>query len=524
MDIKLLLAPVFCVLTKNVGEYENFPNISLASLKAYINGHYQSQVIDLNARLLKNNHDLFHQLYLFDETRYRPLQYLNKEQVKQLEYFNFSDLPDLSLLLSLTGEDIGYKKISSIDFLGLNDDQARELVDQIDQETEKDLQQVSQDCHIFALSIFQSNIYYAACLAKKLKKKNKDNVVIFGGPSLAYLPLVKLLLKLGICDYIILGEGEKSFLQILDYLLKGQGSLPGVKNLAYKNDGEVLINEGCDYIENLDLLPEPDYSDYDLSFLQKTGTPVAFSRGCPYQCSFCSAANFWPAFRTMSVSRSIEIIKQYVEEKQIKKFFIFNPTVNVSEKWLNDLCLELIKADLQIDWSGSFRAQNLSQETIANLKKSGCNYVDLAIENVDQKILDKMNKGITVRKAVAVIADLLLSGIKLRLHLIVGFPGEKWHNFLKNLNFLKSFLQKVPAGSYYNFYISELFIDTNSAIFKKPDQYGIKIRKLDINPTVDLPFKKELQDLNIKWFIDNEYRDQTYLKVKLMNKLKQGKN
>lgn len=522
MDIKLILAPVFCVLTKNVGEYENFPNISLASLKAFLNGHYQSRIIDLNARLLQDNHDLFHQLYLFDETRYRPLQYLNKEQAKQLEYFNFSDLPDLSLLLSLTDKKIDYKKINASDFLGLNDEQARGLIDQIDRETEKDLEQVVPDCHIFAFSIFQSNIYYAACLAKKLKKLNNKSIVIFGGPSLAYLPLVKLLLKLGICDYIVLGEGEKSFLQVLDYLIKDKGDLSAIKNLAFLKNGEVLINEGCDYIANLDQLPAPDYSDYDLSFLQKTGIPVALSRGCPYKCSFCSAANFWPAFRTMSVSRSIEIIKQFVKEKQIKKFFIFNPTVNVSEKWLNDLCLELINADLQIEWSGSFRAQNLSQETIANLKKSGCAYVDLAIENVDQEILDKMNKGITVKKSVAVIAELLRAGIKLRSHLIVGFPGEKWQNFLKNLNFLKSFLQKVSVGSYYNFYISELFIDTNSAIFKNPEQYGINVKKIDLALDKNSPVKKELQDLNIKWFIDDEYREQTYLKVKLMNKLKQG--
>jgi len=154
--------------------------------------------------------------------------------------------------------------------------------------------------------MFPEQFYASALIARILKELNKDIKIVFGGyvSNIGYKELLSNLF----IDFIALGEGEKSLLGLMK-ALNGEQKLQQVTNLAYRENGKIVTTEP-EMITNLDELPFPDFSDFDLnSYFSPAPIVSTFSsRGCYWRrCAFCvHHKSYFSKYRTVSVTRVVD--------------------------------------------------------------------------------------------------------------------------------------------------------------------------------------------------------------------------
>lgn len=247
------------------------------------------------------------------------------------------------------------------------------------------------------------------CLRKSGTWKGK---IIIGGPhtSVATTPFPDSV------DFIVLGEGEHAILDIVE----GKQS-PGIV------DGKLF--------ENLDDLPRPAYDifmahkpAYDTSVNCFPETPVFTmntSRGCPFSCKFCSVQGVWGRqYRFCSAERIIEDIDWLIKDFQIQGVYFREDNFTASLNRVNRFCELLLNKNRKIRWLCESRVKPLSRETMALMAKAGCRWLYLGCESGSQKVLEQINKQISVQDIRNVIKWGKELGIKCYTSWVIGTPGE----------------------------------------------------------------------------------------------------
>ena len=271
--------------------------------------------------------------------------------------------------------------------------------------------------------------YEAINLIKKLAPKTK---IILGGCHATIM--YKQLLKNFPIDAIVLGEGEET---IID-LLKNFDNLKKVKGIAFMHKNQLIKTAPRDFIKDLDSLPIVEHN----RFINKD-SKVAFvftSRGCPYNCSFCSASLHWKRicrFRsTSSVIKEIEhLLLNYPNLEEIR-FMDDNFTMNNDR--VIEICKEMIKRKLKIKWRCSGRVYPLSKEMIKWLDKAGCIMIGFGVESGSQKLLNEIGKNQTREQIIDAYKTIYEnSKITPDTFLIVGLPGENESTINETIDLIK---------------------------------------------------------------------------------------
>ncbi|HIE33736.1 MAG TPA: radical SAM protein [Candidatus Altiarchaeales archaeon] len=151
---------------------------------------------------------------------------------------------------------------------------------------------------------------------------------------------------------------------------------------------------------------------------------------------------------TDSVIREIE----YVKSLGIRNFFFFVETFTLDKKFVLELCKEIVKKNLNIKWVCNSRVDTVNQEMLDWMKKAGCWLISFGIESGDQKILDNVNKGITVEQSRKAIEMASRTGIATVGHFIFGLPGETKESIQKTLK-----LSRELPLNFAEFYIATPF-------------------------------------------------------------------
>lgn len=284
---------------------------------------------------------------------------------------------------------------------------------------------------------FSTQISNAVEISRICRDVNPKIKVIFGGPhtSVRY----NKLLKDDLCDLCVVGEGEETFLEFVEKLKSGH-SVKGVAGLAYKERGRVYYKPRR-FIDNLDDLPLPAYNlinvnDYikspylyiDRSRIHKNSISMITSRGCPYNCVFCSIRlHMGQGFRHNSPEYVIKHIKLLIERYGIRNFHFEDDNISFSAKRFERILDEIINNKIKIKWDtpNGIRADTLNKELLNKIKKSGCKELIIAIESGSQRVLDDViRKKTSLDKIMEVIRECKRLGIKLSSFYVIGFPGE----------------------------------------------------------------------------------------------------
>ena len=288
---------------------------------------------------------------------------------------------------------------------------------------------------------FTSQIDSAIHIAGLAKGFDKNIVTVIGGPHLA-VDGKNLLEKNQCLDIGVRGEGELIFLELVKKIEKSQ-PISDIKSIYCRNNsGAVVENDFGGFINNLDDLPYPAYHliDLDLYFdliekglkirpqTQKRSISMITSRGCPYNCIFCSIhLHMGKMFRAHSPAYVINHIKYAAEEYGVKHISFEDDNFSLDLNRAKTILRGIIDNRLKITWDtpNGVRADRVDGEFIQLVKKSGGRELVFGLESGSQRVLDKIiEKNLKLDEAIESIKLCQKNHIKTRAFFVIGFPGE----------------------------------------------------------------------------------------------------
>lgn len=311
----------------------------------------------------------------------------------------------------------------------------------ISKDSHKEFQEVMSDYKPDFVGItFVTPLFISAYeLCKRIKRNYPDVIVIGGGVHSTILP--KEALTKGQFDVVVMGEGEEALVELV-----GNKKWSDIKGIAYKKDKEVVINPSRPLIENLDDLPFPAWHLYDIpkyfsSYLNCRKNPVGpieTSRGCPFNCCFCSKAIFERSFRVKSAERVVDEIERMLE-LGFKEIHIWDDNFSADMERAKLICDLIIKKGLKFPWNifNGLRVDRIDEELLSKLKKAGCYRTAIGIESGNQEVLNQVGKNITLEKVRKAVSLIKKAKIECMGFFILGLPGETEKTMQDTINFAK---------------------------------------------------------------------------------------
>ncbi|MGA2765616.1 MAG: radical SAM protein [Spirochaetia bacterium] len=262
--------------------------------------------------------------------------------------------------------------------------------------------------------------------------------VVYGGPHATFLP--EEALEHG--DYVITGEGETGFPLLAD-ALNGGCSFHDVPGLVWKEDGVLNRNPAAAPIEDLDSLPFPDFSLLDMGSRRKMGIqgpgrstiPMQTSRGCPFDCTFCSVTGmFGRHYRHRSTESVIAELSRYSSKKHI--IFFYDDNFTASPRKTKELLREMIRRRLGFQWSTQVRSDIAKDPEMLDLiVQAGCTSLYIGFESVDPQALREMKKSQSVDDIRFAIREIRRRGIHIHGMFVFGFDSDTPQSARATVNF-----------------------------------------------------------------------------------------
>ncbi|MFC1809606.1 B12-binding domain-containing radical SAM protein [Candidatus Omnitrophota bacterium] len=279
-------------------------------------------------------------------------------------------------------------------------------------------------------------------VAKAIKKNSSKTVVVFGGIHASILP-ERILDECEECDYVVIGEGEKVLLSLIN-TLQDKNDIFNVPNIAYRKNGVACMSQRQPMSVDVDELPLPDYSLINMDHYvphpgnYKVLPTFSFyaSRGCPFLCAFCSAnIVMGKKVRYKSVDRAIDEIKVLINDYNAKGLIFQDSTFTINRTWVKEFCQRMIDEKINVVWRANTRADCLDRETLHLMKEAGCYRVNIGFESGNQETLDFLQKGTTIKQNLEAVKMLEEIDLELGASFILGLPNENMSHVLKTIEF-----------------------------------------------------------------------------------------
>ncbi len=273
----------------------------------------------------------------------------------------------------------------------------------------------------------------------KIAKIAKDygSTVVIGGPHPTLCP--EDTLKNDSVDFIIIGEGEIGFYELVDAIYHNK-PYENISGIGYKDkQGKIVITPKDNWITDLDSLPFPDRSIFKLDKYAHRALTVTATRGCPYKCANCQPALniLCGKFRMRSVDNVIdEIVKECILKYRIRYIHFVDNDLTVNKKWITEFCNKLIELKLDIFWNIQGRVNTLDSHLMDLLKKAGCTTVSIGIESGSENIINQvLNKGIDLKSTKKLVDYAREIKFPIHVWLMIGIPGETKHDIENTINY-----------------------------------------------------------------------------------------
>lgn len=268
------------------------------------------------------------------------------------------------------------------------------------------------------------------------------NLLVAGGPQPTLNPEDFL------CDFdiAVLGEGEETLLELVNEVRSGKEASK-IRGIAYKESrrSRIKINPSRGFIQDLDSIPFParemfdneSYKNYYSRNYWYTTTSVMTSRGCPFQCDFCSRPVFGNVFRTRSAANIVDEMETVLALGYDRIWFA-DDCFTLNRKRLVSICDEITRRHVRIGWECLSRVDTIDKEVAQKMKQAGCVRMFFGIESGNDSILALMKKDATTGQAKEAVHIAKQTGINVGAFFIVGYPGENEETVLNTVRFASS--------------------------------------------------------------------------------------
>ena len=273
----------------------------------------------------------------------------------------------------------------------------------------------------------------ARMVAEEVQRSFPGALLVLGGEHGTAVP--DYVLGNSRFDVVVLGEGEITFLKLLEARRNGE-SLSTIKGLAFNSGG--VVNTGLSpRRRDINNIPRPDWDSFPIEEYiarhQSNGInlgrsmPLLATRGCPYRCTFCSNESMWTTRYVPRDPKSVvDEMEFYVRKYDVSNFDFQDLTPAVKRRWAVEFCSELIRRDLNITWqmpSGT-RAEIFDEKVAGLMACSGCRAFAFAPESGAPKILQSIGKKVDMDKLLEAVRIAVGHGFKLSCFIVIGFPNE----------------------------------------------------------------------------------------------------
>lgn len=275
-----------------------------------------------------------------------------------------------------------------------------------------------------------------------LKTQLPETLFVVGGPDVTYN--LENYLDAGF-DIAVIGEGEQTMFEITEHL-NINTSLHAINGIAFKENEEVISTAPREKIKSIAELPFPDrhgipieeYLTVWKEYHGKRTANISTQRGCPYTCKWCSTAVYGQSYRRNSPQRVVKEIIQLQNDFGVEALWFVDDVFTVSHKWLNELYEEFDKHDLNIPFECITRAERLNEEVLQQLKKMGCFRIWIGAESGSQKIIDRMDRRVTLEQVQNMMQLTQKTGMEAGTFIMVGYPGESHEDILATMQHIKN--------------------------------------------------------------------------------------
>lgn len=314
----------------------------------------------------------------------------------------------------------------------------------------------------------------AAAVSTELKKRGIP--VVWGGATASAIP--DIILKSGVVDYVVVGEGEITFKELIDAL---ESTLPieDIAGLAYRKNGEVCVNKDREYAD-LSQMPILDFSyvNPELYFTEYIGCSKMLylytSKGCPFSCSFCYNHCFHKhTWRVRPIEYFLQEAEYLITHHGMDGVMFSDDFFTSGLKYTEEICGKIEDSGLNFFWGCTIRADTCTKEEIALMHRAGCRWVFFGIETGSPERQKKIGKNLDLQKTKDIAEYCQEVGVFVSSNFIIGYPDETEEELKASVEYMKSlncngkfasFLGVLPGSILYHQMIEQGY-------FKKPDTF-----------------------------------------------------
>ena len=306
---------------------------------------------------------------------------------------------------------------------------------------------------------FTSQVEHAIKVADIVKEIDSSILTVVGGPHGTVVP-VEFLEAAKNVDIVAIGEGEYTMLDIVGFF-EGNKKIYDIQGIAHRMAGKVVLNSPREFNKNLDVLPYPAYHLVDMEkylnpktieyrSFKKRALSMVTSRGCPFNCSFCSVhLHMGKTFRAHSVDYVVDHIEHLVNKYHVKTIYFEDDNLTFDIQRFEAICDKIIERDIKFQWEtpNGVRADYLTLDLLKKMKKTGCQSVFVGVESGDQYVLDNIiGKSLRLKNVVKFAKMCKKIGLRTGAFYIIGFPGETKENMRNTVEFALMLKRKYDVG------------------------------------------------------------------------------
>tara|TARA_Y100000590_G_scaffold114567_1_gene130564 strand:- start:476 stop:2041 length:1566 start_codon:yes stop_codon:yes gene_type:complete len=351
----------------------------------------------------------------------------------------------------------------------------------------------SKDFDVLFVSLMFSHDWpMSKRIIQEIKKKYPNILLVCGGEHITASPEF-CMTDCPEIDICIFGEGEETSVELLKSIRENK-KLSTINGIAYREQNKIIKNSNRARINKIDEILWPAWDLFPLETYLANGfgygvnsgrsMPMLISRGCPYQCTFCSSPQMWTTkWQARKPDCVLDEMEHYIKKYKAQNFDFYDLTTIVRKDWIMEFCQKLIDKNWNITWQmpAGTRSEALDDETLGLMVASGQRNISYAPESGSKETLQKIKKKIKIDRMKQSIKSALSKKMNVKLNLMMGFPHETHKDIFQTLKFIKDAAVLGVHDAYVACFApypgSELFdeLQKSGKISKMDDEYFLNL-------------------------------------------------
>ncbi len=289
---------------------------------------------------------------------------------------------------------------------------------------------------IIGFSCYVWNIKNILKIAKNIKNRNKNTLLILGGPEVS--PRARSILKYyKFVDIVVIGEGEATFKEIVDNFNEGRRNFENINGLCLRQENKVIVTPRREEIPDIDVIPSP-YLEGIIDIGKSNGfVHTETLRGCLFRCRYCYYHKEFSGMRYFSLKR-VEKELAYILKKGPSGVYLMDPTFNFNKERAKKILRIFIRHNQKSNLHVELKAEFLDKEMVSLLSKAKTNFIEIGIQSTNPKTLRAINRHFEPYSFRRGISMLNKKKIPYEIQLIDCLPEENYKTFKSGINWLMS--------------------------------------------------------------------------------------